>query len=73
MSFFISVLSLLTVLCDPYFCYVSFDLFQLFLSIEINYILHFHFSPYSFNFQIAFKSLNIFDTNDLIFSIFSFD
>ncbi|KAG5227110.1 2 bisphosphoglycerate-independent phosphoglycerate [Salix suchowensis] len=44
---------LLIVLCGPNFCHVSFDLFQLCHLIEINYILYFHFSPYSFNFRIS--------------------
>ena len=70
---FISVPSLWIVLCGTYFCYESFDLFQLCPSIEINYILNFHFSPYSFNFQIAFKSLNIFDIENFSFSILSFN
>ena len=54
-------------LYGPYFCYVSFDLFQLYPSIEIDYILYFHFSSYSFNFGFGFQSLDIFGTEGLIF------
>ena len=71
-AFFISFSSLLIVLCGPYFCYVSFDLFQFGPSIEIDYIIRFQFSP-PFNFWIDFKSLNIFGTKKIIFSILSFN
>ena len=71
--FFILVPSLWIVLYGPYSCYVNFDLFQLCPLIEIDYILHFHFNLYSFNFHFAFKSLNIFGTKDFNFSIFSFN
>ena len=64
---FISVPEFLIVLYGLDFCYISFDLFQLCYSIEIDYILYFHFSRYSFNFEIGFQSLNIFGTEVLIF------
>ena len=64
---FILVPYLLIILHDPDFCYISFDSFQLDPLIEINYILTFQFGPHSFNFQIDFKSLNIFGIEDLNF------
>ena len=64
---FISVPTLLIILYSPYICYLSFDLFQLCHSIESDYILCFHFNPYSLNFGFGFKSLDIFGTKDLIF------
>ena len=57
-------------LYGPDFCYISFDLIQSSHSIEINYILMFHFGSPSFNFWIEFKYLNIFGTEVVIFSIF---
>ena len=65
-SGFILVPYLLIVLHCLDFYYISFDLFQLGPSIEIDYIFRFQFGPHSFNFRIDFKSLNIFSTEVLI-------
>ena len=54
---FISVPYLLIVLHGPNFYYISFDLFQLSPSIEIDYIFRFQFGPHSFNFWIGFNPL----------------
>jgi hypothetical protein len=40
--------------------------FQFCPAIEINYILYFHFVPYSFNFGFDFKSFNMFGIEILI-------
>ena len=56
----------------PDFCYISFDLVRLGLSIAINSILMFHFGP-PFNFRIGLKRLNIFGTEVSIVSILSFN
>ena len=56
-SIFISVPYLLIVLHGPNFCYISFDLFQLGPSIEIDYIFRFQFNPHSSNFWIGLNPL----------------
>ena len=46
----ISIMEVLIVLHGPDICYESFDLFQFFPYMEIDYRLRFQFGPYSFNF-----------------------
>ena len=70
---FISVPYLLIVLYGPDFWYRSFDLFQVCHSMKFDYIFRFQFGPYSFNFRIGLKSLNMLGTEVLIFLILSFD
>ena len=53
--------------------YISFYFFYFCHSIEIDYIFFFHFGPYSFNYGIDFKSLNIFGIKVWTFFNFFFD